>query len=137
MTPALASDLQCLEAVSNPGTTINLQVCANGIVSFRRAFTRNLPQLLRENRSDNFLIAPFWADSDTRLDGQVSYEVHASSDDLVQNVSSFISNRKGNNFTGTWMLLADWSGVHPYPHGSGNSEDINNETLKVINNEVF
>ncbi len=104
------------------------QVCTNGIISFGRAATQYSPQPLREDRDDNFLIAPFWADGDARLEGQVSYEVHAGSDDLVQKVSTFISTRKGKNFVGTRMLLAEWKGIHPHPHGDGTDDS---ETMKV------
>lgn len=64
-------------------------------------------------------MAPYWADNDIRLAGNVSYEVHAGSTGHLRTVSDFVGAEVGINFTGTWMLLAEWSEVHPYPHGEG------------------
>lgn len=59
-------------------------------------------------------MAPFWADADpnnTAGIGEVSYEVHSNSNggDLLANVSEFISEKEGVQFSGVWMLVADWS----------------------------
>ena len=52
--------------------------------------------------------------------GEVSYEVHSGADSLLNGVSTFISSYEESEFLGTWMLVAEWNQVHPYPHG----EDI-------------
>lgn len=70
---------------------------------------------------DSFLVAPFWNDHDLRLDGSLTYNtyrigVSQASDYLLNNVSTFIRNKEGVNFTGSWMLVAYWDSVHPYPH---------------------
>ena len=35
-------------------------------------------------------------------------------------------------FQPTWMLVAQWDGVHPYPHGSDNYEGIDEEYLSKV-----
>ena len=44
------------------------------------------------------------------------------SESLIRNISNFIQlNHEQaaiDDFQGTWMLLAHWDKVHPYPHGS-------------------
>ncbi len=61
-------------------------------------------------------VAPFWADvniDNTDVVGEVSYEAHDSSTggDLLDEVSSFVSEEEGVQFSGTWMLVAEWSNV--------------------------
>ena len=70
----------------------------------------------------SYIVAPFWSDIDTRLKGRVHYQSYASgdsvaSDDRLQIVSQFISSEMGVEFNGSWMLLATWEDVHPFPHG--------------------
>ena len=36
----------------------------------------------------------------------------------MERISDHISYKSGTTFTGNWMLLVEWSDVHPYPHGS-------------------
>ena len=103
-----------------------IQVGTNGIVSLGEQFNFYNPQPFP---TDNFYIhtshvmAPFWADVDTRLAGSVSYETHhrgsnAESNAVLERVSGFIAAQTNTNFTASWMLLAQWDRVHPYPHGS-------------------
>jgi fibulin 1/2 len=65
-------------------------------------------------------VAPFWSDNDIRTYGSVCYEVFDQSSDslIIEDVSEYISDQTGSDFEGTWMLLAEWNEVHPYPHGS-------------------
>ena len=74
------------------------------------------------------MVAPFWADADTRLEGAIYYETHLAgssnvSDDRLNRVSTFIQVELGVSFNGTMMLLVTWDGVHPFPHGTGNTAD--------------
>ena len=102
-----------------------VQVGTNGIVSFGQPFYFNNPSIFP---TDNFFIhstnvtAPFWSDMDTRVAGSVSYETHqrgsnAESNAKLERVSGFIAARENISFTASWMLLAHWDRVHPYPHG--------------------
>ena len=74
------------------------------------------------------VLAPFWADVDTRAAGLVSYEVHqrgenADSDAILERVSGFVTAQANVSITGLWMLVAQWDRVHPFPHGSTDVED--------------
>ena len=68
-------------------------------------------------------MAPYWDDVDIRLAGNISYEVHSRSGDnpgsnqLLDEVSSFVEDSTGQSFQGSWMLVAEWKEVHPWPHG--------------------
>ena len=70
------------------------------------------PQLFQpvSSQYDN-IVAPFWADNDvTQVDSSASYEVHnvSTSPILLTQVSIFISQQNQVNFTGTWMIVAEW-----------------------------
>ena len=101
----------------------------NGIISFGAGWTAFNPQLFPTSNSVTrkaYVVAPFWSDNDLRLAGNITYQVHESMTNLVANVSAFISDTTGTNFSGTWMLVAQWNGAHPYPHGSNpNSPALN------------
>ena len=67
-----------------------------------------------------YAIAPYWADIDTRQQGEVWREVHtrgggSQSDNLLDQVSQFVNSQTANvGFSGTWMLVATWDAVRPY-----------------------
>ena len=63
---------------------------------------------------NNYMIAPFWTDN-AKAVGTISYEVHnaTSGGSLLSEVSSFISQREGVEFSGNWMLLIDWREISP------------------------
>ena len=68
-------------------------------------------------------MAPYWADHDIRKDGHVCYETfnrgRSIRDDAVLGVvNHYISLNTDQYFSGTFMILAEWQDVHPYPHGS-------------------
>lgn len=71
-----------------------------------------------------YVIAPYWADIDTSVQGEIWYETHTRegriSTDLIDTVSAFVNNQTGTGeFSGTWMLVATWDAVRPYS-GQGN-----------------
>ena len=70
---------------------------------------------------DRYIVAPYWYDHDLRLEGDILYEVHelgiTESEQLLQEVSSFITSETGYSFNGVWMLVVFWDEVHPFPHG--------------------
>ena len=99
----------------------SIQVITNGYLSFGTSYIDFIPQLFPEGRQ--FLVAPFWADIDvSRGVGDIRYEVHttSSSGSFLTDVSDFISNVTGSQFTGHWMLLVEWNDV---PH-FGTSLDL-------------
>ena len=86
-----------------------------GYLSFGRSYIEYTPELFPEG--GQLLVAPFWADIDvTRGVGDIRYEVHTTSSagGFLTNVSDFISNVTGSQFTGHWMLLAEWKDVPQY-----------------------
>ena len=73
-----------------------------------------------------YVVAPYWADHDIRREGSVSYETfergRSENDDrILDRVNTFLQLNGRLNFYGTFMIMAEWRDVHPYPHGSGNS----------------
>ena len=56
-------------------------------------------------------VAPYWVDNDPSSGGIISYEVHTASNPLLSQVSQYVSNNRGSQFCGTWMLVADWRDV--------------------------
>ena len=89
------------------------------MISFEQPFTHHVPYLFPSEFtfiSTAYLLAPFWSDVDIRVQGSIQYEVHTGSgSSLVSLVSEFVSNYTGNDFTGEWMLVAQWTGVPPFP----------------------
>ena len=130
-----------------------VQVGTNGIVSLGEPFyfsaSSNFPTANYFIHSAN-VTAPFWSDVDTRLAGSVSYETHqrgfnAESNAKLERVSGFISARQNISFTASWMLVAHWDKVHPYPHGfygnsgtSGPYQDfLNSVSVAVATSRVY
>ena len=88
--------------------------------------------------SNRHVVAPYWSDNDIRREGNVSYEVFqiqandAFGDQILDDVSSYIrENSVSSNFRGSFMILAEWEGVHPYPHGTSNASDDDPFLAKV------
>ena len=111
------------------------QVGSNGIISFGAGWTSRLPQLFptTNNITKNaYVIAPFWSDNDLTLAGNVTYQVEEFSSDQLTSASAFITDTTNTNFSGTWMLVAQWNGVHPYPHGSNPSSSALNAVSIII-----
>ena len=71
------------------------------------------PQTFTINSAD-YIVAPYWSDANVVLGGSIFYEIHsctsfnARSLELLQQVSSFISDVEGVSFLGSWMLVGMW-----------------------------
>ena len=68
-----------------------------------------------------FVAAPYWADIDNRVAGEIWYETHASgqnsteSNQLLEKVSQFIRTQQNETtFSGSWMLVATWNESFPF-----------------------
>ena len=90
-----------------------------------------------------YVVAPFWADHDIRKSGEVYYEAfkrgRSKSDNVVlSEVNQYISLTTEQSFVGTFMILAEWQNIHPYPHGSCDFYDIlkNYPTTRSFINQV-
>lgn len=100
-------------------------MCANGVISIGDSlFTTYVPQLFPLSGSN--VIAPFWNDHDPRGgDSKVYYKVYTrdqstSSNEKINMVGQLVTSKKNldNNFIGSWMLVAYWNNVPPYPYVS-------------------
>ena len=87
------------------------------------------------------VLTPFWSDVDIRKEGTVRYVpiVRGSSDlgDQIMNEASIYINdhfidEDQPPFRPTWVLVAQWDRVHPYPHGSDNHDGIDEEYLSKV-----
>lgn len=103
-------------------------MASNGHISFRIPYTHFNAELFPTTNPSiywDFVSAPFWSDVDLRLEGSAYWEIHvmAQSQQLIKSVSTFIrENYDGaGNFSGEWMMISSWEGVHPFPHGAGST----------------
>lgn len=87
------------------------QVSSNGLISFDRDLNAFSPVLFPNSTSYSYIVAPFWADHDTRLAGQVSYRMYNKSDNIIPVVSRFIRQQTETDFDGSWMLVAHWKDI--------------------------
>ena len=65
------------------------------------------------------MVAPFWADSDIRKQGNITWEIHSrggsdAGDAYLEQVSIFLESREGVNFNGSWMMILDYNEIPPY-----------------------
>ena len=105
----------------------SVQVAANGVISFETQWPFFDPDPFPTNffaTRNTFVVAPFWADIDTRFRGSITYNTYTACTQqgaaLLNEASSFINNNQQlqqDPFTGRWMLIATWYDVHPYPDG--------------------
>ena len=60
--------------------------------------------------------ATYFTDIDVSGLGQIDYEIHttATSQSILTQVNSLISEHKQTQFNGEWLLVATWDGVPPY-----------------------
>lgn len=106
-----------------------IQVATNGLLSFGEAYSHYDPEPFPGTSTsvqNGHLIAPFWDDIDISGGGGHVYYQTFSSDDSdsltttnLNAVNTYINSVHGDgSFEGTWMLVAHWDQVSPYPHGS-------------------
>lgn len=72
-------------------------------------------------------MAPFWSTNDIRISGSVRYTTlnrqslsngENEIELFFEMVNKYIrTTSEDKNFSGSWMLIARWDHVHPYPHG--------------------
>ena len=102
------------------------QVGTNGIFSFSEPFYSASPTPFPGGAPGAYIVAPYWDDVDLRRAGNLSYEVHSrrennpESNQLLEEVSGFVEDSIRQSFQGSWMLVAEWKEVHPWPHGVDN-----------------
>ena len=71
-----------------------------------------------------YLVAPFWNDIDIRDTevGDISYQVYSTGSPLLETVNTNISDEENINFTGHWMVVAEWDSVPEYTVSSSTSQ---------------
>ena len=78
---------------------------------------------------------------DIRREGTVRYVAiergsTASGDMIVDGVTAYVNDRfdadSEEKFQSTWLLVAQWDGVHPHPHGANDREGIDEEYLNRV-----
>lgn len=76
-------------------------------------------------------MAPFWSDNDIRKNGTVRYidiKKGSSDDFLLSYVESYLKQtdviKETDTFDPTWMIVAQWDKVHPYPHGADSQDEL-------------
>ena len=106
------------------------QIGSNGLISFAKPFNSYSPSLFPTSRafvSNGYVVAPFWADVDTRRNGMIRYQVfdatNSNDNATITIVNDYVSQAVNDSFTGLWMMVAEWRDVHPFPHGSTNEAD--------------
>jgi hypothetical protein len=100
----------------------SINVHENGLIFFDGHTGVTAPQSINSIPfgSASF-VAPYWVDNDPSSGGIISYEVHTASNPLLSQVSQYVSNYRGSQFCGTWMLVADWRDVPVFDESGTNS----------------
>ena len=104
------------------------QVCSNGLISigstyFYYWYPSLFPTRYTGMRSSN-VVAVFWNDHDHRSSGsRIVYKTYkpdqgAMARTKLDRVSTFVSEKIEEEFSGVWMMVAHWMDVPPYPFGS-------------------
>ena len=111
---------------------------ANGVISFEKPLLcgENSPFPTNwTNLQNSYIIAPYWSDTDIRSTGDVCYEVHddINSSPLLRIVSDIIQKLTGGSYNGHWLMVAEWSKVHPFPHGASFLGQLNNDIQEYTN----
>ena len=122
----------------------------NGVISFDDPWGFSTPELFPTNyifSRNGKVVAPFWSDNDIRRDGAVKYVTYCTyqsdcnadpdGEAILREVSNFLNlnyhdSTNGVQFTGEWMLIAQWDHVHPSPHGVEGIRGIPPEELNKV-----
>ena len=111
-------------------TLLSFQVGTNGIISFGSGFYEWNSELfpgLEADVSNVYLAAPFWSDVDISSGfGSIFYEILSAGDDrsedLLASVSDFITNQTDRQFSGSWMMVAQWNEVPEFSFFGANDQ---------------
>ena len=97
-----------------------MQINTNGIISFTAAVPTFTPELFPIPRS--FMIAPFWADVDTRGTGEVYFKQTTNNTVLrfAKNILQSATHQTAglSRFMPKWLLIATWYQVGYYNNHS-------------------
>ena len=65
----------------------------------------------------------------------IEQDLSSAGDAIMDEARTYVNVRlvgHGERFQPTWVLVAQWDGVHPYPHGSDDHEGIDEEYLSRV-----
>ena len=124
------------------------QVSENGVFSFESPWRFSHPDRFPGtdfNVGQTHVVAPFWSDADIRKEGTVRYlaitdNSDAAAVEIFNEVAARVRdelNPPNGRFNPTWMLVAQWDKVHPYPHGSSNHDGVSEEYLNKVGLTVY
>ena len=110
------------------------QVSTNGLLSFDRPFASISPSFFPASTQTS-VVAPFWADFDTRKGGEIFYHVYTDpSSSYLQRATRDVRNAtatepsEASDFTATWVLVATWHRVATYASRTGDGHN----TFQVV-----
>ena len=116
------------------------QVNENGVFSFEDPYKFSHPNPYPTGSPATrvkHVLSPFWSDNDIRREGTVRYVTFERSfpmdgSQIMDEAAAYVNTQLVNDdqvFHPTWMIVAQWDRVHPYPHGSaeGASEGYLNQ----------
>ncbi|KAK2175638.1 hypothetical protein NP493_718g04022 [Ridgeia piscesae] len=90
----------------------SLYVNTNGLISFNQPNADYTPEWFPQTR--DILIAPYWADADTRLnEGRVYYR-ESKGVPCITKLSEIVQKAFKNDFQATWLFFATWHRVTFY-----------------------
>ncbi len=116
-------------------------MCANGVISigtshFNFFSPNHFPTTFSAISASNVL-APYWNDHDLRSNNSAinynaySIEMGPEAISKINMISTLISNQRAMNFSGIWMLVAEWDNVQSYP-ASDSTRPANTYQATVI-----
>lgn len=86
------------------------QVNHNGLLTFNQSFKSYQPYAFPSNDSRD-IIAPFWADLDNSVQGEISYQQYTTGE-VLQNASQDISSYFPRvTFQASWVFVVTWDRV--------------------------
>ncbi len=90
------------------------------------------------------VVSPFWTDVDIRKEGTIRYVTiergtSTRGDMIMDEIATYFNDRFIDKeveplFEPTWVLVAQWDKVHPFPHGDDNLnlEGVDQEYLSRV-----
>lgn len=127
-----------------------MKVNENGAFSFQEPWKFSHPNRFPTNyfaTRMRHVLAPFWTDNDIRREGTIRYVaiergISYPGDIIINETAVYVndyiiinettSGEDEKLFEPKWMLVAQWDGVHPYPHGSDSREGFSEEYLNRV-----
>ncbi|XP_077312606.1 sushi, nidogen and EGF-like domain-containing protein 1 [Lithobates pipiens] len=105
----------------------------NGLLSFNASIAAYTPKKLPELNGSNPFVAPFWADVNNAVAGDIYYRQSNDTDLLSRATSDICSYFSLPTFSATWAFVATWSNV-AYFGSTASSSTVNTFQAVLITN---